>query len=1253
MIKIENKNEKWKIFLFAALSVLLLSSIGFPFSSSDSSSSSSSVPGIVSDSPTVFLPGQGMQLYYLGDVCDGCPPPDALYPGMSLGNDVEKMNASVTLFVETQEDGRIAVEDATIFVKVIYGEGSSEFCRLKTDSLGEGVLNYGMFPLCDEQGCTLRFTFCCPDLEEGGCLIPTCLGEPSLISYDLVSQCPGYEHYATWPQTAIVEDEFVPLYPVIDELYIPPPVPDVVSGFSFAFCLPILVIFGLLAAGMFASGRNPFAAFSFYTPRFKRGTGKMIRARGRTWNIHGIINKLTQSGTGITGFVKSATSKTKSGRGMTAKTERGTFGTAFKATGFGQFTQMTNLVKGKALKGGGKFVDQKTGATIGGRSDSLSKAAGTFGKLSKGAKTTMGAIAIGVTGATMMVSLATVTRMSQMFAPLGIIVAGNQVLGIAGLSNLISGAIEKAGADPVSEVSKAQLGSYNITTNEEGNVITYTKDGETKIIAFTNDDDGMKKKAEFLNKLMGEDEIVFATAAGLAAPIVIEKAQSSAQEFTTEQRKEAAENISAGEWGGEAQNTLNKYDTDGKTGISAKELQAAMSDKDLKPEQMGILIVAAEDRGEIGVPPAYEQYVIEQVKSGKLTNQEAAVAALILNGETPESQAAIGDLLAGVHIDPATGQIPKENISNLAEALVVFQNDELSSAEDVKGRISDAQDSLYLATCASATASALDQIVDTGEGLQKSILAGELIDSGFTALDNVLEVTEKSVLPSGGAKRTDFADGSAMQETVDLMAHYGNSETNDGHPAAALEAVENRDLANALIRDRVETNAFYGLEGSGDSDNPNTVDKLEAFAKESGIMGKYSAAEISRLKEEGKNPAPTLSEKRDNPSAFMNKGDVKRWKGSEHAKAYPDPSALVKEGARREAKKTLGEQILREKGIDPIGYAKAKLAAERMAALEPDPAKRKNLIETSLKQFTGGIGTKEYHEATHYARAEAAKAFDSQDPKPLEALVRGRADEEHSGLGVHKKAGKPPGDPNAYATEAREWFKSGEGDKYLRKEGYRNEKFDEPLESWKNEYDTKSKKHDAIQPAEQKWVSKVMEERPGLREGRKAGEDPFYSDANYFEEHFYAKKNKETMKMRDEAKREEKILAQDAKKRERDQQVKDVFEGGYAKRQKEQFDKESKRYKPSPTSPSVVSKKPKAPKAPKAKKTKPSQDKRIKDIEKDTASAREKRVKRQKRASAATKKFTEKARERREKAAARKAAKKKKAEEKAAKKKKK
>ncbi|MEW5996279.1 MAG: hypothetical protein AB1657_01655 [Candidatus Micrarchaeota archaeon] len=245
--------------------------------------------GIGTQPPVVGIPGQP---------CEECPAV-AEFPYLFSGLDESGKKVSASMAVE-REGRRVAVEGATIFFRILDETGTPvDICRAYTDSNGTAEFSYSDYDCA--KGCTVKSLFCCSDPVTQKCTLEPCLGTP-VEDFTEIGVCGGYA--GAWPSNATAGGEEVLLSPVVDTMNIPPEETSA-TALAFTLCLPVLAVFGLLGAAMFASGRDPFALFSFYAPRYTRGAERPIGARGYTLSAVSIINLLVQAG--IKPIVEAAT----------------------------------------------------------------------------------------------------------------------------------------------------------------------------------------------------------------------------------------------------------------------------------------------------------------------------------------------------------------------------------------------------------------------------------------------------------------------------------------------------------------------------------------------------------------------------------------------------------------------------------------------------------------------------------------------------------------------------------------------------------------------------------------------------------------------------------------------------------------------------------------------------------------------------------------------------------------------------------
>ncbi|MFA5411876.1 MAG: hypothetical protein WC350_00820 [Candidatus Micrarchaeia archaeon] len=230
--------------------------------------------------------------------CEECPNFENYeYPFMFSTVDVEERAATYSMAV-SREGRREPVEGATFFVQ-IYDSNWEVLgrCRLYTDESGTATLDYSDYMRGARNcsgGCVARASFCCGNPVALKCTIANCLGE-ELGGYSdyppSYPPCNGYD--GPWPAYAAVGGTEYAILPASTDAQIPAEQETLPLTLGFSLCFPLTVIFGLLAAAMYASGRDPFAMFSFYTPRYTRGYERPMGARGFTLPGSGILSAIS------------------------------------------------------------------------------------------------------------------------------------------------------------------------------------------------------------------------------------------------------------------------------------------------------------------------------------------------------------------------------------------------------------------------------------------------------------------------------------------------------------------------------------------------------------------------------------------------------------------------------------------------------------------------------------------------------------------------------------------------------------------------------------------------------------------------------------------------------------------------------------------------------------------------------------------------------------------------------------------------
>ncbi len=184
---------------------------------------------------------------------------------------------------------RQPIQDSVLIVEITNSTGLKELYIIYTNDKGEAPFDFSAW----SEGCinfkVLYCPFCIPDAPECGFI--------ECLTFANIRTEAGY--YGNIGSTEITNLSDIPdaigttkPFPLNDSQYLPeiktanycPPPPPLTE--TPALCLPLLIIFSLLAGSLYLTGRNPFAGFNIGAPRI----GKHIRyqARGRGYYLSGM-----------------------------------------------------------------------------------------------------------------------------------------------------------------------------------------------------------------------------------------------------------------------------------------------------------------------------------------------------------------------------------------------------------------------------------------------------------------------------------------------------------------------------------------------------------------------------------------------------------------------------------------------------------------------------------------------------------------------------------------------------------------------------------------------------------------------------------------------------------------------------------------------------------------------------------------------------------------------------------------------------
>lgn len=200
----------------------------------------------------------------------------------------------ITLFYinTSASPSRQPVSDSMVIVEMYNSTGLSYIFKTYTDSEGKGTFDYSTW----NKGCinfkVLYCPFCLPTSKECGfqeCLKFAKMGNTSGYYENVVGTISANDDIPDGPggNAAPVPLNYQQFKPQLDtESYCPPP-PSLSE--TPALCLPLLIIFSLLAGSLYMTGRNPFAGFALGTPRVGKHIRYQARGRSMSQNIKSVI----------------------------------------------------------------------------------------------------------------------------------------------------------------------------------------------------------------------------------------------------------------------------------------------------------------------------------------------------------------------------------------------------------------------------------------------------------------------------------------------------------------------------------------------------------------------------------------------------------------------------------------------------------------------------------------------------------------------------------------------------------------------------------------------------------------------------------------------------------------------------------------------------------------------------------------------------------------------------------------------------
>ncbi len=186
----------------------------------------------------------------------------------------------------SQSTSRMPVSDSTLIVEMTNSSGFSRVYRIYTDGEGHAEFNFNDW----SDGCmnfkVVYCPFCNPDENETACGFAECLRFASINS-----SAGAYQGSFAIEDAGDIENALgsVPPMPHSSEKFLanlevvnycqPPGL----SAKTPAMCLPLIIIFSLLAGALYMTGVNPFGVFNIGSTRM--GKHMRYQARGRGYSL--------------------------------------------------------------------------------------------------------------------------------------------------------------------------------------------------------------------------------------------------------------------------------------------------------------------------------------------------------------------------------------------------------------------------------------------------------------------------------------------------------------------------------------------------------------------------------------------------------------------------------------------------------------------------------------------------------------------------------------------------------------------------------------------------------------------------------------------------------------------------------------------------------------------------------------------------------------------------------------------------------
>ncbi|MCC7552136.1 hypothetical protein KO317_00535 [Candidatus Micrarchaeota archaeon] len=200
------------------------------------------------------------------------------------------------LYYENETRSKIGISNTQIFVRYSCNDGTRNLCKMYSNEEGTFVFNLDYIRSTCSNCTTISFYYCPgenTDLER----LSLCLGE-TIASLPEYCEDQGFFD----PSPTILEEYNNYTFATQPVRFCIPSV----TGATNQICMGVLIIFGILGAAMFTSGRNPLSFFNFSGPRPPTGRQYRMKPKSVSFTMMVPVGKIIG---GISGKIQKSEKK--------------------------------------------------------------------------------------------------------------------------------------------------------------------------------------------------------------------------------------------------------------------------------------------------------------------------------------------------------------------------------------------------------------------------------------------------------------------------------------------------------------------------------------------------------------------------------------------------------------------------------------------------------------------------------------------------------------------------------------------------------------------------------------------------------------------------------------------------------------------------------------------------------------------------------------------------------------------------------